>query len=188
MSRVLVCYSTGTGTTETFARAVAEGAASIDGIEVSLKSAGDTVPEDVAGADGVILGSPVHMGSMDWQMKKVIDGPFAMMWIQNGLVGRVGAVFASGSGIGHAGAGVELALLALLANLAELGMIIVPLPKNTPGYRTNGLHWGPTAITGEGDDGRPLGVADEQLTAARHHGMNVARVTAAIAGQRLLNP
>ena len=188
MSRMLVCYSTGTGTTEVFARAVAEGAASVDGTEVTLKIAADTMPEDVAGADGIILGSPVHMGSVDWQMKKVIDGPFAMMWIQNGLVGRVGAVFASGSGLGHVGAGAELAMLALLANLAELGMIIVPFPKNTPGFHTNGLHWGPAAITGEGEDGRPLGVPDEQLVAARHHGMNVARVTAAIAGECLLNP
>jgi len=188
MSRLLVCYSTGTGTTEKFARAVAEGAASVDGVEVSLKIAEDVMPEDVSKADGIILGSPVHMGSIDWQMKKLIDGPFAMMWIQDGLVGKVGAVFASGSGIGNAGAGAELAMLALLANLAELGMIIVPLPKNTPGYHTNGLHWGPAAITGEGDDGRPLGVPDGQLTAARHHGMNVARVTAAISGQKLLNP
>jgi len=188
MSQLLVCYSTGTGTTEIFAKAIAEGAASVDGADVSVKSAADIVPEDVSGADGIILGSPVHMGSVDWQIKKVIDGPFAMMWIQDRLVGKVGAVFASGSGIGRAGAGAELAMLALLANLAELGMIIVPLPKNTPGYHTNGLHWGPAAITGESEDGRPLGVPDEQLVAARHHGMNVARVTAAISGKQLLNP
>ncbi len=188
MARLLVCYSTGTGTTETFAKAVAEGAASVEGVDVSLKNANDIIPEDLANTDGVILGSPVHMGSMDWQMKKVIDGPFAMMWIQNGLVGRVGAVFASGSGIGKVGAGAEGAMLAMLANLAELGMIIVPFPQSAPGYHTNGLHWGPSAITGETDDGRPRGVPDAQLQAARSHGTNVARVTAELAGKQLLDP
>jgi NAD(P)H dehydrogenase (quinone) len=188
MAKLLISYSTGTGTTETFARAVAEGAAGVEGVEVTLRRAADTVPEDVAGADGIILGAPVHMGTIDWQMKKLIDGVFGLMWIQDALVGRVGATFVSGSGIGNAGSGAELALLALLANMAELGMVIVSLPKNTPGYATNGMHWGAVAITGEGADHRPLGVPDAQLTVARHHGMNVARVTAALAGKRLLNP
>jgi len=188
MARLLICYSTGTGTTEVFAKAVAEGAASVDGVNVSLKNANDIIPEDLATIDGVILGSPVHMGSMDWQMKKVIDGPFAMMWIQKGLVGKVGAVFTSGSGIGQVGAGAEGAMIAMLANLAELGMIIVPFPSSAPGYHTNGLHWGPSAITSESKDGRPLGVPDEQQIAARSHGANVARVTAELAGKRLLDP
>jgi NAD(P)H dehydrogenase (quinone) len=78
-------------------------------------------------------------------------------------------------------------MLSLLAHFAEQGMILVPLPKNTPGYFVNGLHWGPTAITGEAE-GRPVGVPDGQLLVARHHGMNVARVAAALAGKRLLNP
>jgi NAD(P)H dehydrogenase (quinone) len=185
---LLVCYSTGTGTTEIIARAIAEGAAIVEQVDVRLKLAGEVIPEDVAAADGIMLGCPVHMGTIDWQMKKVIDGPFAMMWIQDRLVGKVGGVFTSGSGLGNAGSGAELAMLALLANMAECGMVLVPLPKNTPGYHTNGLHWGPTALTGEDERGRPQGVPDEQLEVARAHGANVARVTAALAGSNLLNP
>jgi NAD(P)H dehydrogenase (quinone) len=188
MATVLVTYSTGFGTTETFARAVAEGAAMVDGTTVVLKKASDTTAEDFLAADGVIFGSPVHMGSIDWQMKQLIDTVCAYMWGPDRLVGKVGAVFTSGSGIGHSGAGAELAMLALLANVAELGMIIVPLPKNTPGYHTNGLHWGPTAITGEDEKGLPIGVPDEQLVVARNHGRNVARVSAALRGHGALDP
>jgi NAD(P)H dehydrogenase (quinone) len=187
MTTVLVSFSTTFGTTEKIARAIAEGADTLEDTSVSLRPAADTTAEDCLGADALIFGSPVHMGSVDWQMKKLIDTVCAWQWGPNQLVGKVGAVFASSSGIGNAGSGAELTMLALMAHFAEQGMILVPLPKNTPGYLTNGLHWGPTAITGE-EEGRPVGVPDDQLLVARHHGMNVARVAAAVAGKRLLNP
>lgn len=187
MAGVLISYATGFGTTETFAQAVAEGAASVEGVDVVLKATDDTTVTDFATADGVILGSPVHMGSIDWRVKKLIDEVCAYMWISDGAIGKVGGVFVCGSGIGNVGGGSELAMLAMLANLAELGMIIVTLPKNTPGYFTNGLHWGPAGITGENEDHTPMGVPEEQRVVARHHGMNVARVAAALAGKRLLN-
>lgn len=188
MSGVLVSYASGHGTTEAFARSVAEGAEAVQGVKVTLKKTEDTTVTDFASADGVILGSPVHMGSIDWRVKKLIDEVCAYMWISDSAVGKVGGVFVCGSGVGNVGGGSELAMLTMLANLAELGMVIVPLPRTTPGYFTNGLHWGPAGITGENEDHTPVGVPDEQLIVARHHGMNVARVTAALAGQRLLNP
>jgi NAD(P)H dehydrogenase (quinone) len=187
MSRILVAYSTTFGTTEKLARAVAEGAGMVEGARVTLKPAPEVTAEDLLEADAHIFGTPIHMGSIDWQIKKMIDTVAAWLWGPNRLVGKVGAVFTSSSGIGNAGSGAELAMVALLAHFAEQGMILVPLPKNTPGYFTNGLHWGPTAITGE-HEGKPIGVPDEQLLVARHHGMNVARVAAAVAGKQLLNP
>lgn len=182
MTSILVTYSTHTGTTERFADAIAEGARSVDGVDVTVLAASDATVEDFLAADGVIMGTPVHMGSMDWQTKRLIDEVCSGLWIPDTGIGKVGAVFAVGSGIGMVGAGAELALLSLLANLAELGMVIVPLPKNTPGYFTNGLHWGPVAITGE-KDGRPVGIPEEQFVVARAHGANVARVATALAGK-----
>ncbi|MEO1367811.1 MAG: Trp repressor-binding protein, partial [Acidobacteriota bacterium] len=89
--------------------------------------------------------------------------------------GRVGALFATGNGRGGAGAGAELNMLSMLAVLAELGMVLVPLPHRTAGYESGGIHWGPFFRTGV-RDGRPERL-DADLTAARLHGLHVARVT-----------
>jgi len=83
-------------------------------------------------SDAVIVGSPVHMGSPDWCVKKFIDTVCSLLWMKDSLIGKVGAVFTSGGGC-------ELPMLAMLNNFAELGMLMVPLPKNTPGYAVGGL-------------------------------------------------
>ncbi len=75
-------------------------------------------------------------------------------------------------------------MLAILSNFAELGMVIVPLPKNTPGYPVGGIQWGPYARSGA-EDGKPIGVKPEQLEAAKYHGANVSRLAALLKGQNL---
>jgi NAD(P)H dehydrogenase (quinone) len=100
------------------------------------------------------------------------------------MVGKVGAAFASGGGYGNAGGGCEGTLLAMLTNLAEMGMILVPMPKTTPGYPYGGLQWGAYGRSA-GIHMEQTGVTDERLEAAHHHGANVARVTIAVQGKEL---
>lgn len=181
MANILIVFATGYGSTKKMAEAVAEGAASVSGTEVQIKDVKETTQEDLLAADAIVVGSPVHMGSIDWRVKKFIDEVCAPLWMKDALVGKVGAVFASGSGFGNAGAGCELTMLALLNNLAELGLVIVPLPKSTPGYAVAGLHWGPYGRA-HAENLDPTGLVPEKLEAARHHGVHVARVAAALKG------
>ena len=97
------------------------------------------------------------------------------------LLGKVGAVFVSGAGFGGAGSGCELTMLALLSNLAELGLVIVPLPKSTPGYGHGGLQWGPYGRA-HAENLDPVGLSPEKLEAAGHHGVHIARLAAALKG------
>lgn len=182
MAKLLIVYVTNYGNTQKMAERVAEGARSIAGTEVELKAAADTTQDDLKASDAILLGCPVHMGSPAAGMKKFIDEVCGPLWIQDALAGKVGAVFATGSGFGSSGGGVELTLLALLSNLAELGMLIVPLPKNTPGYAKGGLQWGPYGRSA-GEQMEQIGVSDANMEAAYHHGANVARVASAIAGK-----
>lgn len=179
MSKLLIVYASDYGNTEKMANAVAEGAKKVQGTEVTLKKADDVSADDLTASDGIIIGTPVHMGSIDWRVKKFIDTVCSAMWMQDALVGKVGGVFASGAGYGGAGGGSELTMLALLNNMAELGMIIVPLPKKTPGYPLGGLQWGPYGRSA-GVNMEQTGVAEESLEVANHHGTHVARVTAAL--------
>ena len=184
MAKVLIAYATDWGSTKKAAEAVAEGARGVAGTQVTVKNVEEVAAEDLTGSDAVILGTPVHMGSPDWRVKKFIDQTCSAMWMKDAMVGKVGAVFATGSGFGNGGGGNELTLLALLSNFAELGMVLVPLPKNTPGYARGGTQWGPYGRS-MGENMEQTGLADERLEAARHHGANVARLAAALAGRKV---
>jgi len=185
MPSVLVIYATDYGNTKAMADAIVEGVRSVSGVTATLKTAEEATYHDINDHDALVLGTPVHMGSPDWRVKKFIDTQCSGVWMGDTAVGKVGAVFGTGSGFGNAGGGIEMTLLALLNNLAELGMLLVPLPKNTPGYTHAGLQWGPYGRTGD-EKLNPIGLKPEQLIAARAHGANVARVTAAVAGKKLL--
>jgi NAD(P)H dehydrogenase (quinone) len=181
MAKVLVTYATDNGGTKQMAEAVAEGAKSVPETEVELKEAENTTLDDLIACDGLIMGSPVHMGCMDWRVKKFIDTVCGGPWMKDQLIGRVGAVFVCGSGYGNAGGGSELTMLSMLNNLAELGFVLIPLPKNSKGYDKAGLQWGPYGRAHGEDLGR-VGLDPEKLESSRSHGANVARAAAAVKG------
>jgi NAD(P)H dehydrogenase (quinone) len=170
--RVLVVVASETGRTLRMAEAVAEGAREA-GAEVVLCSADEAGADHLLGADAVILGSGVHMGGIESSMRRFFERA-APLWLQGRLRGRLGAAFAT-AGLGGRG-GAELALLSLLANLAEQGMLLVSMPNRTACFADAGCHWGPVAWTtprrGE------AGPTAAHLVAARAHGRHVAECAA----------
>ncbi|MGD8563699.1 MAG: flavodoxin domain-containing protein [Desulfarculaceae bacterium] len=189
MVKVLIVYASDYGSTKKMAEAVAAGVEKVDGAEPQVIAAEEATTEDVAACDALVLGSPVHMGCMDWRLKRFIDQACSPHWMHDSLIGRVGAVFVSGSGYGNSGGGCELTMLSMLNNLVELGLFIVPLPKNTPGYPKGGLQWGPYGRA-HGEALEPIegGVPQERIEAAKHHGANIARLAKLVQGQGILNP
>ncbi len=168
MVRILVAYTSYYGGTKKMAEAIAAGA------NGELKEVSEV--KAIAEYDAIILGTPVHMGGPDWKVKKFIDEVCSQHWMDGAFTGKVAAVFASGGGFGKAGGGAELAMLTLLNNFAQLGMIIVPLPKTTPGFESGGLQWG------------PYGVSEELETeAALHHGKHVANLTKVLRGKKIFD-
>ncbi len=184
MAKVTIVYASDYGSTKRMAEAVAAGAGSVPGTEVQLKDAEHANMEDLISSDALIIGTPVHMGAPDWRIKKFIDTVCSGAWMKDVMVGKVGAVFASGSGYGGGGGGCELAMLGLLNNIAELGLLIVPLPKSTPGYSAAGLQWGPYGRAHD-ENMNPKGLSDAQLVAAEHHGKHVARAAHALKGAKI---
>lgn len=164
----------------------------VDGVrdaggEPVLRSADAATRADVRAADALVLGSAVHQRAMTWRMKRFVDEVCEPAWFYDDVVGRVGAVFTAGGGHGQAGGGAESAQVGMLANLAALGMVLVSLPKSTPGFEHGGMHWGPTIKTTT-DAMRPLDPADldaEAQQAFVHHGANVVRVAERLRGLAL---
>ena len=181
MVKVLIVYASDHGSVEKMANAVSDGVKKVADCEAEIRKAENAKPDDLVSCDALVLGTPVHMGSMDWRIKKFIDTVCSGAWMQDKMIGKVGAVFASGAGYGNGGGGCELTMLALLNNIAELGMLIVPLPKNTPGYQAAGLQWGPYGRA-HAEDLSPKGLSEDQLISSINHGKNVATVAKALKG------
>jgi len=89
MRKILVLYDTRTGNTGRMARAVADGAKSVGGVKVVLKKVGGS-QEELASADGIILGSPTHNAKPSRAMKSFLSD-----LSQVPLQGKVGGAFGS---------------------------------------------------------------------------------------------
>jgi NAD(P)H dehydrogenase (quinone) len=152
--------------------AVAEGARK-EGADVVLIRAEDATIEHAVAADAIVLGSGVHMAGMESSMRAFFER-LAPAWIAGRLIGKVGAAFAS-AGNGGRGGG-ELTLISLLANLAEHGLLLVPMHNRLTGYMEAGCHWGPLAWTNP--RAGEMGPTAVHLDAARAHGGHVARCAA----------
>ena len=89
MSKVLILYDTRTGNTGRMARAVVDGAKSVEGVDVVLKRVREGGGE-LAGADGIILGSPTHSTQPGRAMKQLLSGLSSVP-----LKGKMGGAFGS---------------------------------------------------------------------------------------------
>jgi NAD(P)H dehydrogenase (quinone) len=118
MAKVLIVYDSKTENTETMALAVAKGAEQVSDIEVTVKKAGKTKPDDLLAADGIIMGSPTYYGQMSAKLKALID---KSVKIHRKLTGKVGAAFTSAGGTAT---GAETTLISILQAMLVHGMII----------------------------------------------------------------
>jgi NAD(P)H dehydrogenase (quinone) len=161
MTRVYVVYDGDPdGPIDRLARAVGEGAKSVDGTLVLLHTCREASVDEMVAADAIILGSPNWHG-MTADLKQVIDQT-GTIWEQGKLVGKVGAAFTSAWS--RAG-GNEFTLLELLHALLAHGMVIVGLPWSKRLVKS-GSYYGPFAVGGPTED---------DLAQARALGRRVAR-------------
>ncbi|MDQ6988634.1 MAG: NAD(P)H-dependent oxidoreductase [Mariprofundaceae bacterium] len=176
--QVLIVYHSDYGHTQSVAEAIVAGVQTVlseEGLtassEVSVQLASQVTLDAMREADVLIFGSPVHMGSMAWQMKQLIDKG-SKMWLEGALEGKIGGVFATFGGFGAAGGGVEQTLIALHANFLEHGMLVCGFPRALTGYADGGVHWG-LAVRTSNHEGMPEGVSEAALVAARSYGAHV---------------
>ena len=184
MAKILIVYTTSIGNTKKMAEAVADGVKSVE-VTVTLKSSDQATIEDVRTYDALILGSPIRHRTADARIKKFIEDTLEQLWLTDEVVGKVGGVFSVGGGYGNMGAGCELAQLGMLSAMAACGMILVTLPKTTPGFEVAGMHWGPNGRSGD-NVMKPVAVTAQMLEAGYHHGANIARVTKELARKKLM--
>lgn len=195
MTKVLVLYHSMYGHVETMANAVAEGARSVAGVEVTVKRVPETMdaevfknaggkteqaaavatPAELADYDAIIVGTPTRFGNMSGQMRNFFDQTGGL-WAKGALAGKVASVFTSTG----TGGGEEMTITSTWTTLAHHGMIIVPIGYTTPelfdiSQVSAGSPYGAGTIAG-GDGSRQPD--DRELTIARHQGKHVAQIAA----------
>ncbi len=90
MKKVLVLYYSRSGNTEKMAKAVAEGAQSVNGVEVQLDY--HVEPKDLTGYDAIIVGAPTYRKEIPMDFKNLFEEAGAQ---GISLKGKIGAVFGS---------------------------------------------------------------------------------------------
>ena len=127
MSKILIVYDSRSGNTAKMAEEIAEGVKQ-SGAEVEIKRADEAKPNDLVTADGIILGSPNHFGTMSEKMKAFIN---ESVEVRKKLENKVGAAFTSGAAIGG---GVETTIFSLIQAMMIHSMIIVGDPMDATGH------------------------------------------------------
>jgi NAD(P)H dehydrogenase (quinone) len=136
--------------------------------------------DDLADADGIILGVPTRYGNMCGQMRQFLDGTVGL-WSEHALVGKVGSVMSS-SATQHGGQ--ETTIVSTHYTLLHLGMIIVGLPYSFEGQMgveeiKGGTPYGASTIVGPNGERMP---SENELEAARYQGQRVAEITKKLVG------
>jgi len=194
MAKVLVLYYSMYGHIETMAKAVAAGAQSVDGTEVTIKRVPELMPEEAArsagakldqaapiatvdeltGYDAIIFGVPTRFGNMCAQMRNFLDQTGGL-WVKGSLVGKVGSVFTS-TATQHGGQ--ETTITSFHSTLLHQGMIIVGVPYSCPELLnmaeiTGGSPYGAGTLAGADGSRQP---SENELKIARFQGEHVARI------------
>lgn len=134
---VLIAYYSQSGNTEKLAQAVAEGARSIEKVEVRLLPIDQVKQSDLLEASAIIVGSPVYNANIAPPVQEFINSwPFAERPMKN----KIGAAFSTGGGISI---GEELVMLNILHSMLIYGMIVV-------GGEETEAAFGASGVTGEG--------------------------------------
>ena len=119
MNRVLVLYDSNTGNVAQMAAFIAEGANSVPGTEVRLRSVEEATAEDVLWCEGIAVGSPTNMGILSWKMKRFWDETMRSHWMK--IDGKIACAFSSAGGWGG---GMELACQSILTVLMNFGFLV----------------------------------------------------------------
>lgn len=196
--KVLILFYSTYGHIYEMAKAVAEGAKSVEDVEVEIKRVPETIPkeildqigaskaqkafehipiakpEDLANYDAIIVGTPTRFGNMAGQMRNFWDQTGGL-WAKGALIGKVGSVFTS-TATQHGGQ--ETTIITTMITLLHHGLIIVGLPFAFQGLMktdeiTGGSPYGASTIAGPDGSRMP---SKNELEGAKWQGKHVAEI------------
>lgn len=186
------------------AKAVAEGAKEVEGVEVRLRQVEDLLPEEVIETDerinrtkeelldipfatsddlvwahGIAFGSPTRFGNVTAQLKQFIDQQ-GSLWAKGLLENKVAGFFTS-TATQHGGQ--ESTILTAMVPAFHFGMIVTGVPYSERRLFSlemgGGGPYGPSSVSGADASRRP---DERELAVARALGRRIATLAHAVKG------
>lgn len=131
---LLIIYTSKNGRTGSMVEPIRQGI--IDGgASATVRTVQEVRWDEMLAAKGIIVGTPVRFGDVDWQIKRLFDVTASQDY-PGPLSDKVGGAFSGG---GRPGSGAELALLSMLHILLNHGMVIQG--------NAHSSHYGPVALS-----------------------------------------
>ena len=189
MSKVAVVYHSGYGHTAAVAKAVARGAAGVEGTQAQLISVDDIDRhwDDLKAADAIIFGAPTYMGGVSAQFKAFMDAS-AKVWFVQGWKDKLAAGFThSGSQNGDKFNTVtQLFTFAMQHGMMWTGLGLMPGNNTSKGSVSdlNRLGGFSGALTQSNNDQGAEAIPASDLKTAEHLGARVAKVALRMATER----
>jgi NAD(P)H dehydrogenase (quinone) len=191
MAEILVLYYSRNGSTAELARQVCRGVESVPGASAKLRTvpavsaenegAAKPIPasgapyasiEDLARADGLIIGSPTRFGNMAAPLKYFLDCT-ASLWVSGALVGKPAGVFTSTQTM-HGGQ--EATLLSMMLPLLHHGMYLVGIPYTERALNTTNSGGSPYGASHVAGANEKTALSEEEKTLAQVLGKRVAEL------------
>ena len=126
--QVLVLYYSKGGNTRKLAESIAEGVASVDGVQAVVRNTKEVTKDDFVNSAGIIAGSPVYFGIMAADLKRVFDD---FVGVRKKMENKVGAAFATS---GDPTGGKETTMMSIIQCMLIYGMIVVGDPMDATGH------------------------------------------------------
>ena len=130
---LLIIYTSMNGRTGAMVEPIRQGIIN-GGSSALIRTVEEVRWDEMQAVKGIIVGTPVRFGDVDWQIKRLFDVTTIKDY-PGPLSGKVGGAFTGG---GQPGSGAELALLSMLHILLNHGMVIQGHAYST--------HYGPVAL------------------------------------------
>jgi multimeric flavodoxin WrbA len=190
--RVAVVFHSGYGHTERQARAVADGAAAVEGVEVLLTpvEGPEAAWGDLERADAIVFGSPTYMGGPSAAFKAFQDATSrnvmaaGMKWKDKVAAGFSNSGSRSGDKLATL---IQIALFAAQHGMHWVNLGLPPANNSSTGSEDDlnrlGFFLGAGAQSNV-DQGPDLAPPESDLATARHLGERVARVAVQLARGR----
>lgn len=189
MSKVAVVYHSGYGHTAAVAKAVARGAAGVDGANAKLISVTDIDRHwnDLKNADAIIFGAPTYMGGASAPFKAFMDAS-SKVWAEQGWKDKVAAGFThSGSQGGDKFNTVtQLFTFAMQHGMIWSGLGLLPGNNSSMGgvNDLNRLGSSTGALTQSNVDQGAEAILGSELKTAEHLGRRVAQLALRLVSER----
>jgi NAD(P)H dehydrogenase (quinone) len=199
VTEILVLYYSRFGATARMADLVARGVEEVPGARAQVRTvpavsavseaSEPAVPasgppyaelEDLAGCDGLALGSPTRFGNMAAPLRHFLDGT-SPLWLTGALAGKPAGVFTS---TGSLHGGQETTLLTMMLPLMHHGMLLTGIPYTEPvlhSTTTGGTPYGASHWAGSNND-RPI--SDDERALCLALGRRIAQVARQLGGVR----